>query len=78
MAKKKKEEELQKDEVQDVEPKEVKPKKVKSTFTKEQFKTSERYHYKQDLIEVLLDPYLKYTIEEVDKLIDEYMESEAR
>lgn len=75
---KKKDEEIQVEELQSVESKEVRPKKIKPTFTKEQFINSERYHYKQDLIEVLLDPYLKYTVDEVDEMIKIYMESEAK
>ena len=63
MAKKK--EELQNPEEQD-------------TFTKDQFMGSEKYRYKQDVIEVLLDVDRSYSIEEVDMLITEYMEREAR
>lgn len=62
-----------KEELEDTEVKGIKP-----TFTKEQFKTSERYRYKQDLIEVILDPDIKYTVDEVDEMIKTYMESEAR
>ena len=76
---KKKDEELQTEELQNAESnKEIRPKKIKPTFTKEQFINSERYHYKQDLIEVLLDPHLKYTVDEVDEMIKTYMESEAK
>lgn len=48
-----------------------------ATFTKEQFLNSERYHYKQDIIDVLLDPDKEYTADEVDKMIEEYMEREV-
>ena len=48
-----------------------------ATFTKKQFLNSERYHYKQDIIDVLLDPDKEYTADEVDKMIEEYMEREV-
>lgn len=48
------------------------------TFTKDQFMGSEKYRYKQDVIEVLLDVDRSYSIEEVDMMITEYMEREAR
>ena len=48
-----------------------------ATFTKEQFLNSERYHYKQYIIDVLLDPGKEYTADEVDKMIEEYMEREV-
>lgn len=48
-----------------------------AAFTKEQFLNSERYHYKQDIIDVLLDPDKEYTADEVDKMIEEYMEREV-
>nr|DAJ40946.1 MAG TPA: hypothetical protein [Caudoviricetes sp.] len=49
-----------------------------ATFTKDQFMGSEKYRYKQDVIEVLLDVDRSYSIEEVDLMITEYMEREAR
>ena len=39
---------------------------------------SEKYRYRQDVIEVLLDVDRSYSIEEVDMMITEYMEREAR
>lgn len=45
--------------------------------TKEQILASARYHNQRDLVEALLDSGKKYTVETVDKLINEFMKGKV-
>lgn len=47
------------------------------TFTKEALVKSERYKDKRDLVNALLEDGQRYTLELVDKIIDEYMNKEV-
>lgn len=47
-------------------------------FTKEQLLCSEKYSNKRDLVDALLDEKKSYTIETVDKMIDEFMKGKVK
>lgn len=46
-------------------------------FTKEQFVESEKYKYKVDVVRGVLKDDQTYTIEEVDKLIEDFYKTEV-
>lgn len=47
-------------------------------FDKEQVLTSAKYHNQRDLVDALLDPKKKYTVETVDKMIDGFMKGKVK
>lgn len=51
---------------------------VQTEFTKEQILMSAKYHDQRDLVHALLDENKKYTMESVDKLIDEFMKGKVK
>lgn len=53
--------------------KETEDLKPVSRFTREQILSSKRYADKRDLISALLEENKMYTLEMIDKLIDEFM-----
>ena len=57
--------------------KEVK-KRAESKFSKEQLISSERYVNRRDLVDALLEDDREYTINEVDKKIDEFMKGKVK
>lgn len=48
------------------------------TYTKEQLLESEKYAGKRDLLSALLDGKKKYSLADVDKMIDKYMKGEVK
>lgn len=49
-----------------------------SAFTKEQILVSKKYAHRRDLVGVLLKDDKKYTLEQVDTLINEFMERKVK
>ena len=47
-------------------------------FTKEQLLCSERYSNRRDLVDALLEGNKSYTIETVDKLIDDFKKGKVK
>lgn len=47
------------------------------TFRKEQLLTSEKYANRRDLVDALLEYGKKYTMKDVDRLIDDYGKGEV-
>ena len=47
-------------------------------FSKQQFVRSAKYRDRRDLVDALLDGSKKYTMEQVDKLIDEFMKGKVK
>lgn len=47
-------------------------------FDKEQMLASEKYHNNRDLVEALLDESKKYTMEQVDELVNSYMKGQVK
>lgn len=56
----------------------VKVQSVQKKFTKEQMLASAKYRNQRDLVEALLDAGKKYTVEMVDKLIDDFMKGKVK
>lgn len=52
--------------------------KVQPKFSKEQIVGAERFRNNRDLVEALLDDKKKYTMEEVDKLVSDYMKGKVK
>ncbi len=46
---------------------------VEETYTKQAILNSERYYTKKDLVNALLDNDKKYTLQEVDSIINKYL-----
>lgn len=53
-------------------------KKQDSKFTKQQVLNSNKYRHRVDLIEILLKENIKYTLVEVDKLINDFMKGSVK
>lgn len=51
---------------------------VHNEFTKEQILASSRYRNRRDLVDALLDKDKKYTIEAVDKAINDFMKGKVK
>ena len=51
---------------------------VKPQYTKKELLASQKYRHKQDLICALLADDGKYTVEQVDKRIENYLKQEVR
>lgn len=51
---------------------------VQGKFTKEQIVESEKFCGRRDLVDALLDAGKKYTMEQVDEMIQEYMKGQVR
>lgn len=51
---------------------------VQVEFTKEQIVESEKFCDRRDLVDALLDAGKKYTMEQVDEMIQEYMKGQVR
>lgn len=66
-------------EVQEVSEKVYKevPKVSKPTFTKEQILSSQKYKHRKDVVNVVLKDE-KYTLDEVDTLIEKFMKKEVK
>ena len=47
-------------------------------FTKEQILASARFNTHRDLVEALLDPKKKYTMETVDEAMKEYLKGQVK
>lgn len=47
-------------------------------FSKEQILASAKYHNNRDLVDAILDEKKKYTIENVDSLVEKYMKGEVK
>lgn len=47
-------------------------------FSKEQILTSTKYRNNRDLVDAILDEKKKYTIENVDSLVEKYMKGEVK
>ena len=50
---------------------------VAATYTVAQLATSKRYANRRDLIRALLDSGKRYTLDEVDRLIESYMKGQV-
>lgn len=51
---------------------------TEAVFTKEQLAASKRYAKRRDLIRALLDSGKRYTLDEVDRLIESYMKGQVK
>lgn len=60
-----------------MENKDKKNKDVILAFTKYQIANSKKYKNRRDLLNAILDDSKKYTIDEVDTLIDTFMKGEV-
>ncbi|MCM1326961.1 MAG: hypothetical protein NC094_08920 [Bacteroidales bacterium] len=47
-------------------------------FSKLQLVRCDKYHDRRDLVDALLDDGKKYTMEQVDKIIEEFMKGKVR
>lgn len=47
-------------------------------YTKEQIVTSKKYRLRRDLLNALLDKDKSYSLEEVDKIIDNFMKRKVK
>lgn len=47
-------------------------------FSKEQILSSAKYRNNRDLVDAILDEKKKYTIENVDSLVEKYMKGEVK
>ncbi len=47
-------------------------------YTKTSLLMSKKYSRYKDLLKVLLDEKIKYTFEEIDKIIDNYLKEEVK
>jgi hypothetical protein len=54
------------------------PVKTESQFTGEQIAVSARYSNRRDLVNALLDKNKKYTITQVDQLVDQYEKGKVK
>lgn len=52
--------------------------KTEQMFCKEQIAESAKYKNRKDLVNALLDGNKKYTMEQVDKLIEEFMKGKVK
>ena len=48
------------------------------TYTKEQLMESQKYADKRDMLSALLDEKKKYSLSDVDKMIEKYMKGEVK
>lgn len=55
----------------------VNSEKTEQKFSKEQIAASARYVNRKDLVDALLEKGKKYTIEEVDRKIEEFMKGKV-
>lgn len=53
-------------------------KKTDITFSKEQLIKSSKYKHSIDLVSVLLEDGKRYSLEEVNKMIDKYMKGSVK
>ncbi len=60
-----------------MEKEEKKESKKASAFTKQQLLSSERYKFKKDLLNALIEDGKTYTIAEVDKMVKSYLEGKV-
>lgn len=52
--------------------------RAEAMFSKQQLVRSAKYRDRRDLVDALLDDNEKYTMEQVDKLIDEFMKGKVK
>lgn len=62
----------------DISTADAKSKQVEQKFSKEQIIASVRYANRRDLVEALLNDGEKYTMEEIDKKISNYLEGKVK
>ena len=55
----------------------AKAKQEKTSYTKKQLLMAERYKNRRDLLEALLEEGKSYTMEEVDKLMSDFMKGKV-
>lgn len=52
--------------------------KTESTFSKEQLLSSERFRERRDIVNALLSSEKQYTINAVEKIINDYMKGQVK
>lgn len=52
--------------------------KVESSFSKEQLLASKHFQDRKDIVDAILSPDKKYTIKEVNELIENYMKGKVK
>lgn len=52
--------------------------KVESLFSKEQLLSSKKFQDKKDIVNALLSPDKKYTVEAVEQMIEKYMKGQVK
>ncbi|WP_199900115.1 hypothetical protein [Caldalkalibacillus mannanilyticus] len=52
--------------------------KDKARYTKKQYLTSKKYEHQSDLLRALLEDEKTYTVEQVQKKIDDFLKKEAK
>lgn len=51
---------------------------IKNYFTKEQIIESNRYKFRKDILNVLLESGKTYTLDEVDRLLENFMKGKVK
>lgn len=54
------------------------PEKIENKFSKAQLLAAEHFQDRKDIVNTLLSPDKTYTVEAVDKLIDDYMKGQVK
>jgi hypothetical protein len=54
------------------------PEKIEDKFSKEQLLAAEHFQDRKDIVNSLLSPDEQYTVEAVDKMIDDYMKGQVK
>ncbi len=61
-----------------VKPAASEPEKVESSFSKEQLLAAKRFQNRRDILNTLLSPDKQYTVEAVEKIIENYMKGQVK
>lgn len=54
------------------------PEKIEKLFSKEQLLAAERFQERKDIVNALLSPDKKYTVESVEQMIEKYMKGQVK
>lgn len=59
-------------------PAATEPEKIEKLFSKEQLLAAERFQERKDIVNALLSPDKKYTVEAVEQMIEKYMKGQVK
>lgn len=54
------------------------PEKIEKLFSKEQLLAAERFQERKDIVNALLSPDKRYTVEAVEQMIEKYMKGQVK